>query len=138
MEASVERERFLAALQIRSGRNRGNEDQVPTVGRYSTGDDDKRMRSEQDVAELLLARAWNSGAEPVSVGDRGRLNEVDSSRVRGESSKHMRHRVECLKALVRRHLQDAARGIERTLDGANVGTVPTAAIPVGTLAALPR
>ena len=65
MEASIERERFLAALHKRSGRDRGNEDQVPTVGRYRTGDDDKRMRTEQDVAELLLARAWNSGAKPV-------------------------------------------------------------------------
>ena len=130
MEASIERERFLAALHIRSGRDRGNEDQVPTVGRYRTGDDDQRMRSEQDVAELLLARAWNSKAEPVWVRNLGRLNEVDSSRVRGESSKDMRRRVECLKALVRRHLQDGARGIERTIDGANAGTVPTAAIPV--------
>jgi hypothetical protein len=138
MEASIERERFLAALHVRSGRDRGNEDQIPTVGRYRTGNDDKRMRSEQDIAELLLARAWNSGAEPVWVGNRDRLNEVDSSRVRGESSKHMRHRVECLKALVRRHLQDGARGIERTIDGANAGTVPTAAIPVRTLAAVPR
>ena len=96
------------------------------------------MRTEQDVAELLLARAWNSGAEPVWVGNRGRLNEVDPSRVRGESSKHMRHRVECLEALVRCHLQDGARGIERTIDGANAGTAPTPAIPVATLAALPR
>src|ERR1700745_1788113 len=127
MEASIERERFLAALHICSGRDRGNEDQVPTVGRYRTGDDDKRMCSEQDVAELLLARAWNSGAEPVWVGNRGRLNDVDSSRVRSERSKHMSHRVECLKALVGRHLQDGARRIERTIDGANAGTVPTAA-----------
>jgi hypothetical protein len=80
--------------------------------------------------KLLLARAWNSKAEPVWVRNLGRLNEVDSSRVRGESSKDMRRRVECLKALVRRHLQDGARGIERTIDGANAGTVPTAAIPV--------
>ena len=28
MEASIERDRFLAALHIRSGRDRGNEDQV--------------------------------------------------------------------------------------------------------------
>ena len=82
MEASIERERFLAALRIRSGRDRGNEDQVPTVGRYRTGDDDQRMRGEQDVAEVLLARAWNSGAEPVWIGNRGRLNDVDSSRPR--------------------------------------------------------
>jgi hypothetical protein len=40
MEASIERERFLAALHIRSGRDCGNEDQVPAVGRYGTGDDD--------------------------------------------------------------------------------------------------
>jgi hypothetical protein len=138
MEASIERERFLAALHIRSDRDRGNEDQVPTVGRYGTGDHDKRMRSEQDVAKLLLARARNPGVEPVWVGNRGRLNEVDSTRVRGESREHMRHRVECLKALVRRQLQDRARGIERTIDGANARTVPTAAKPVRTLAAVPR
>jgi hypothetical protein len=66
--------------------------------------------------ELLLACAWNSGAEPVWVRNRGRLNDVDSSRVRDESSKHIRHRVECLKALVRRHLQDGPCGIERTID----------------------
>jgi hypothetical protein len=74
MEASIDRERFLAALHIRSGRERGNENQVPTFGGYRTGDDDKRMRTEQDVDELLLARAWNSGAEPVWVGNCGRLN----------------------------------------------------------------
>ena len=51
MEASIECERFLAALHIRSVRDRGNKDQVPTVGRYRTGDDDQRMRSEQDVAK---------------------------------------------------------------------------------------
>jgi hypothetical protein len=68
------------------------------------------------LPELLLARARNSGAEPVCVRIRGQLNDVDSSRVRDESSKHIRHRVECLKALVRRHLQDGARGIERTID----------------------
>lgn len=138
MEASIERERFLAALHIRSGRDRGNEDQVPTVGRYGTRDDDERMRSEQDVAKLLLARAGNPGAEPVWVGNGARLNEVDSSRVRGESSEHMRHRVQCLEALVRRHFQDGARGIERTIDGANARIVPTAAIPVRTRAAVPR
>jgi hypothetical protein len=138
MEASIERERFLAALHIRSGRDRGNEHQVPTVGRYGTRYDNQRMPSEQDVAKLLLARARNPGAEPVWVGNRGRLNEVDSSRVRGEGNEHMRHGVECLEALVRRHLQDGARGIERTIDGANARTVPTAAIPIRTLAAVPR
>jgi hypothetical protein len=82
MEPSIERERFLAALHIRSGRDSGNEDQVPTVGRYGTRDNDKRMRSDQDVAKLLPARAGNSGAELVWVGDRARLNDVGSSRVR--------------------------------------------------------
>jgi hypothetical protein len=138
MEASIERERFPAALHIRSGCDRGNEDQVPTVGRYGTRDDDERIRSEQDVAKLLLARAGNPGAEPVWVGNRARLNEVDSSRVRGESSEHMRHRVECLEALVHRHLQDGARGIKGTIDGANARTVPTPATSVRTLAAVPR
>ena len=138
MEASIERERFLAALRIRSSRDRGNEDQVPTVSRYGTWDNDERMRGEQDVAKLLLARAGNPGAEPVWVGNRGRLNEVGSRRVRGESSEHMRHRVECLEALMHRHLQDGARGIEGTIDGANARTVPTAAIPVRTFAAIPR
>src|SRR5215468_2814893 len=127
MEASIERERFLAALHIRSDRHRGNEDQVPTLGRYGTGDHDKRMRSEQDVAKLLLARARNPGVGPVRVRNCGRLNEVDSTRVRGESREHMRHRLE-----------DGTRGIERTIDGANARTVPTAAIPVRTLAAVPR
>jgi hypothetical protein len=44
------------------------------------------MRSEQDVAKLLLARSGNPRAEPVWVGNRARLNEVNPSRVRGESS----------------------------------------------------
>jgi hypothetical protein len=96
------------------------------------------MRREQDVTKLLLARARDSGLEPVWVRNRGRLNEVDSSRVRSKSSEHMRHCVECLKALVHRHLQDGARGIERTIDGANARTVPTAAIPIRTLAAVPQ
>jgi hypothetical protein len=96
------------------------------------------MRSEQDVTKLLLAPARDPGVEPVWVRNRGRLNEVDSSRVRSKGSEHMRHCVECLKALVRRHLQDGARRIERTIDGANARTVPTAAIPIRTLAAVPR
>jgi hypothetical protein len=83
MEASIERERFLAALHIRSGRDRGNEDQVPTVDRYGTRDYDEGLRSEQAVAKLLLARAGNPAAELVWVGYRARRNEVDSSRVRG-------------------------------------------------------
>jgi hypothetical protein len=51
MEASIERERFLAAQHIRSGRDSGNKDQVPTVGRSGTRDSDECMRSEQDVAK---------------------------------------------------------------------------------------
>jgi hypothetical protein len=138
MEASIERERFPAALHVRSGRDRGNEDQVPAVDRYGTRDNDKRMRSEEDIAKLLLARAGDPGAEPVWVGNRARLNKVDSHRVRGEASEHMRHRVQCLEALMHRHLQDGARGIERAIDGASARTVPTAAVPVRTFAAIPR
>ena len=138
MEASVERERFLAALHIRSGRDRGNEEQVPTVGRYGTRDYDEGMRSEQDVAKLLLARAGSPRAEPVWVGNRARRNEVDSSRVRGETSENIRHCVQCLEALMHRHFQDGARGIERTIDGTNARTVPPAAVPVRTFAAIPR
>jgi hypothetical protein len=82
---------------------------------------------------------WESrGGEPVWVGNRARLNEVNLSWVRGESSEHMRHRVQCLEALVHRHLQDGARGIARTIGGANARTVPSAAISVRTFAAAPR
>jgi hypothetical protein len=56
MKASIERERFLAALHIRSGRDSDNKDQIPTVGRYGTRDNDECMRSEQEVEELVLSR----------------------------------------------------------------------------------
>src|SRR5690606_17642056 len=94
--------------------------------------------SQELVAEGLLARAGNARAQPVAIGHRLRIDDVDIAGIGDDGSRHaMRYRVERPKPLVDRDFENGRRGIERAVDRARAPAVPAAADAIGPFAAIP-
>lgn len=79
MQPRIER-KWPLMFEFVSTRSVGRDkNQVPALGRNCAGDDDKGMRPEESVSELLLACARGARPEPIWIGNAGRLNDVNPS-----------------------------------------------------------
>ena len=77
MEARIQSKWLLQSKAIGSGGRGSNENQIPAMGRYGTGDDDKLVVAQMIVAKSLLSGAGNARAQPIRIWDRSRIDNVD-------------------------------------------------------------
>ncbi len=78
--------------------------------------DDEPVRGDQVVTELLLAAADCAGSKPVRVWNVRRLHSVHVCCVDLKLKERVGHRVQSVKALVDRNLDDAGSRVERSVD----------------------
>ena len=81
MEAGIQSKALLQSKAIGSGGRGRDENQIPAMGRYSTGDDDKLVLAQMIVAKSLLSSTGNARMQPIRIWDCSRIDNVDGRRV---------------------------------------------------------
>ena len=139
MKTSIECEAFLRSQRISPCCPAGDEDQIPTVVGNRARNDDEFVASKQRISESLLAGARDPRSEPIGIGDRFRVNDIDRGRLENyRGRQHVRHRIQCTEPFVDCHLKNSRRGIDRAVHRPDPWAVPAPAHTKGTLAAGPR
>ena len=138
MKARIEREALLRPEGIAASRHHADEDEVPAMSGYRAGNEDEFVPGQQGVAESLLASAWDTGPQPVGIGNGNRIYDVNARGVRHRQRRqYVRNRVQRSETLVYRQLADRGRRIDRTIDRPHAPAVPAPAHPIGPFAAVP-
>jgi len=138
METRIECEGFLNVLLVCACRLGRIEDQIPAMGGHRAWNDDELVLGQKRITERLLSCAWDSGPQPVDVGNVGRLNHMNARHVDDmKGGQDMWQRVERFEAFVNRDFEDRGRGIEGAIDDANTFAVPSAAELESAFATIP-
>ena len=80
---------------------------------------DERISIEKRRAERLLACADGAGAQPVRIGDIGRINDMSTRRIQPELEQRVGHGIEHIEALVNRDFQNRRGWVEGGIDHAS-------------------
>lgn len=115
---------LLKVLLVRVFRPGRAEDQIPAVIGQNTWGHGELVLGQERISERLLARAWDSGPQPIGVRNVDRANDVNVGHVgdmkRGEN---VRHGVERFEGLVNRDFEDRGRWIKSAIHDASAFAV---------------
>lgn len=138
MKTRIERERFLNVPLVCTYRLGRIKDQIPAMGGHRTWNDDELVLGHKCITERLLSCAWNSGSQPVGVGNVGRLYHMDAGPVFDvKCGQNMWQRIERFETFVNCDFEDRSRGIDGAINDTNTFAIPSAAEMESALAAIP-
>jgi hypothetical protein len=99
------------------------------VHRHSARNRNELVSAQQLIAVVLLASARNSRPQPVRIGERLRIDDMNGRGIWDcYSCQNVSNRIQRSKALVNGNFEDSCRWINRAVHGADTFVVPASTV----------
>jgi hypothetical protein len=127
--ASCRAQRLLRSHIVSARRGRGDEYQVAAVHRHSARNRDELVSAQQLIAQVLLASAGNPRPQPVRIGERLRIDDMNGRGIWDcYGCQNVSNRIRRSKAFVNGNFEDSCRWINRAVHGADTFAVPASTV----------